>query len=240
MIKLSDNYTTTVVADSISPQKIRFVTLVVQFPHGIVEEVIRPRELCYSTDIEVNVAGWLPSAPRAFVMSSTKWQTVTDQWLASPNAQVRALAYRVTAALAASKSMALDHGEWHLPFVVESDVEVVIDKIVDDAPQMEFDLTRMYELSLTQLQKISAARCMTIGRNTAGDSVKRINQDLERFSQTVEQCGIQLVGFTEHQATADYCTDDGWRNAHLHANTPGWCQFSQIHPWHVWRDRQTT
>lgn len=228
-----------VITDSRSPAMIRFATLVVTVPHGDVEDMIRPRELCYSTDVTVNAVGWLPAAPRSFVVSSSKWQTVIEHWMASPRSNLRLLAIHTAAVLSASKSTPLDHGDWHLPFISEADGEEMINRIVADAPQLEFDLKLMYETTLTQLQKVSAARCMTLGRNMSGDTVKRINQDLEQFSRVAEQCGIRLIGYTEHQATPDYCTDKQWRNPHLHANTPGWCQHSQIYPWQVWRDRRT-
>lgn len=231
--------TARVITDSISPNGIRFTTLVITLPHDCVEEVIKPRELCYSTDITVNAVGWLPSAPRAFVMSSTKWRTIIDLWLSSSRQTLWTLAARVSDALAASKPTRLEFGEWHLPFVNEADGEAVIRSIVADAPKLEFDLNRMYALTLSSLQRVSAARCMTLGRTNEDTVDNRLNQDLKIFSCQEERSGMHLLGFMEHQATPDYTTGEAWRNPHLHGQATGWCLFSQIHPWDKWRARPT-
>jgi Thymidylate synthase complementing protein. len=106
-------------------------------------------------------------------------------------------------------------GEWHLPYITESDREFV-------AEETDGDIGKMLDMLL----KISAARCARISY-TPFDGNASYEREIERFNLLVTSERIHASP-TEHQATPDVFIPHsvGWANPNLAGNLgPGWIQF---------------
>lgn len=138
-----------------------------------------------------------------------------------PDAQpeIRALADAMWEALQDAEPQDLALGEWHLPYVLDEEI---------DAHGGLSDPTGI-------LRKVSAARCARTSYKTHDGRVSEIDEDVGLYERLVG--GVPLhASPTEHQATPDYVwnhASDGtpvWARPDLHGNLFGWRQNRKYLP----------
>lgn len=124
----------------------------------------------------------------------------------------------------------LAHGEWHLPYITQADVENVVSyllrgRITRDMPSME---QRFHMLA-----QVSAARCARVSYLTHDGQTPTIEKDLELYDRLAGSQPIHASPL-EHQATPDQLvydeySDQKWQKGYLHGNLIGWQQFRKLH-----------
>jgi thymidylate synthase ThyX len=143
------------------------------------------------------------------VVTATEW----DNFFAlrcHPDAQpeMRVLAEAIRDARDASKPKPVGQGEWHLPYITESD----------------------YGSGITTdtLVKCSVARCARVSYLTHEMKTPSIEEDLKLYERLV---GAQPIHASpaEHQARPDNWVM-GWVKPDLHGNFKGWIQYRKTLP----------
>lgn len=143
------------------------------------------------------------------VITATAW----DNFFAlrrHPDAQpeIHALADRMFEAMADSEPVPLKAGEWHVPYVLQSEKEQIY-------PGMA---------TSTAIVKLSVARCARVSYFTHEGKPPNIAEDLALYERLVG--GVPLhASPAEHQARPDTFVHWGWENVELHGNFEGWIQF---------------
>mgnify|MGYP003404144147 FL=1 len=157
--------------------------------------------------------------------------------------EIQQLAQAMKDAMDASKPVLLNPGEWHLPYITNSDVAAVSNYLVylqdgHDSPSRRLDL----------LKKISAARCARTSYKAFDGKVASIDDDLSLFDKLMSG-NLKHASPTEHIATPDIkigsrnidpstqtredpygLCESIWKNPKLHANFRGWIQFRKTIP----------
>lgn len=138
-----------------------------------------------------------------------------------PDAQpeIKALADAMYDAQMASVPVVLAPGEWHLPYVLDSERDYVAshENLVHDP----IPLTR------ADLLKISVARCARVSYKTHDGRTPSVDEDLSLFERLVGSAPLHASP-AEHQAYADGYKDNSgeYMNPHLSGNfDPGFVQF---------------
>lgn len=143
------------------------------------------------------------------VVTATEWENffnLRNHPDAQPELQV--LANKMQEAYNTNVPKVLKKGEWHLPYI--SDEEKATN-------------------SITDLVKISTARCARTSYHLYDGNVSTIDKDLALYERLVGSEPIHASP-TEHQATPDerYNSDFSWKNAYLHGNFKGWVQHRKL------------
>lgn len=141
--------------------------------------------------------------------------------------EIQQLAQAMKDAMDASEPVLLSPGEWHLPYITDSDyaeaqnhISYVISK---DRPETLLDL----------LKKISAARCARTSYKAFDGKVASIDDDLALFDKLMSG-NLKHASPTEHQATPDHVNywdgEPEYVTPWLHGNFRGWVQYRKTIP----------
>lgn len=164
------------------------------------------------------------------LVTSTEWSNFialrteqNDDLMPVPQDELWLVAKEIEYILKNSKPTLLTEGQWHLPYITDSD-------IVD-----------VYDLEL--LKKISTARCARLSYTTHDGRRGTIEEELALYDRLVGSHPIHASP-AEHQATPDkssICVNMGegfdkrhsfkqWHNPHRHGNFTGWIQNRKLIP----------
>jgi len=153
------------------------------------------------------------------IVTSTEWENWDSlRYHEDAQPEIYELARCIKVARDNSTPKLLKEGEWHLPYISESERNDSFFKI---------------PANRNMLQKISAARCCRVSYLKHDGTVPDINDDLALFQRLAGAVPLHASPL-EHQATPDslYCLDSGehlaWNNFHLHGNLQGWIQHRKI------------
>lgn len=144
---------------------------------------------------------------------------------AHPDAQpeIRILAEAMMAAIGQSDPVLLAPGQWHLPYISDSDIE---DACAGEEPGTDF---------IETLKRVSVARCARVSYLTHDGRPTSVEEDLALYERLVVSQPSHSSP-AEHQATPDAQWNnmgggfDQWKNPELHGNLRGWCQFRKTLP----------
>ena len=123
-------------------------------------------------------------------------------------------------------------GEWHLPFIDESDWKTVANYLQYESFNFA---TPAYFETVDLLKKVSAARCARVSYLNHEGKRPDLLEDLKLFERLVRS-EIIHASPTEHQATPDSKVLSGcsmvadWESKRLHGNLPGWIQHRKQLP----------
>lgn len=162
------------------------------------------------------------------VITASQWDNfdwLRQHHMADPT--MDALAREIYRARSESEGKILQPGEWHLPFILESDYA--------EAEQME---NRIGLPMMEILRRMSAARCARVSYNNFDGKRPTIEADLALFDKLItrEAEGIFLdplhASPVEHQATPDryHRRIMKWDRPELHGNLRGWVQYRKTIP----------
>lgn len=160
------------------------------------------------------------------VVTSSQWENwfgLRDHEAAEPTIQALARAMKI--AMDTSTPTKLQHGEWHLPYVLDEDREIV----------MEFLTTKEcpHGLPLLEiLKRMSAARCARVSYNNFKGLKPKVSSDLSLFEKLVGSQPVHASP-TEHQASPDILLgfkSGRWNTPERHGNLTGWLQFRKFIP----------
>lgn len=144
------------------------------------------------------------------VVTSTEWENF-DALRIHDDAQpeIRKLAEAMRDARNQAPVQELWHGEWHLPFV----------------SQEELDLNGGEEDPIGNLRIVSAARCARTSYKTHDGRVSTLDEDIALGKRLTKSVPFHASPF-ENQATPDTFNggDDCWHEPQLHRNFVGWIQ----------------
>lgn len=127
-----------------------------------------------------------------------------------PDAQpeFQELANQMWNAYSTNKPAQLFVGQWHLPFITKSDtVNVLNDPELDDGDKM-----------VSELIKVSVARCARVSYNTLDGSENSYGKDLQLYDKLVGSTPLHASP-TEHQAQALASPEEA------SGNFKGWLQY---------------
>jgi hypothetical protein len=146
------------------------------------------------------------------VVTSTEWDNFFEL-RAHPDAQpeIQALARMMRYEMEKSNPRLLSPGEWHLPYVKDEELEVLLrnSKTVEEG----WDIAR----------KISAARCCRVSYLKHDGTQASIAEDLALCERLAGAVPIHASPF-EHQASPDENGD----YPEYHGNFKGWIQFRKM------------
>lgn len=135
------------------------------------------------------------------IVTATEWSNffhLRDHDDAQP--EIRALAVAMREAMEASTPKRLREGEWHLPYVLESEVRLVREEV---------------------LRMLSTARCARVSYLTHDGQTPDVDKDIALYERLVGSHPIHASP-AEHQATpAKYATDRS-------GNFKGWIQHRKL------------
>jgi thymidylate synthase ThyX len=162
------------------------------------------------------------------VVTSTEWANFYAL-RRHPDAQpeMKALADAMWEAKQASKPKLLQPGEWHLPYVLEEEI------------QAHGGLTDPFGA----LRKLSAARCARTSYLTHDARKPNVDEDVKLCERLL---GSGHMSPFEHQGTPDskpYYNSiwkyrrNKWKNQHKHGNLVGWIQYRHTLPNESIKDR---
>lgn len=161
--------------------------------------------------------GWID-----VLVTSTDWENFFALRL-DPGAQpeLQYLANQIHMAMASSKPRKLQPGEWHLPYVLQEERQLI---------------------ELEEQQKLSVARCARLSYRPF-DGNADMESELKRYESLVVNRPVHASP-AEHQATPDQVTDaDGefsfpdWTQPELHGNFYGWVQYRKTLPHEQVKDK---
>lgn len=149
------------------------------------------------------------------VCSSTNWANffaLRRHHSAKP--EFRALADTMWAVMSGSRPITLRHGEWHLPYVHDYEIE-------------KYGGRRDPALVL---RKISTARCARTSYKTHDGRETTLEEDIALHGRLTESVPPHASPM-EHQATPDiYMDTSGWDNEGKHGNLFGFVQYRKTLP----------
>lgn len=128
--------------------------------------------------------------------------------------EMKALADAIYEAMAQSIPLELKPGEWHTPFVLDSErINLRLDHI---------DIQQRKETYV----KLSVARCARTSYMTHDGRKPDTQEDLNLFQRLVSQIPLHASP-AEHQATPDHPSvyKGEWSQPQFHGNLPGWVQY---------------
>lgn len=150
------------------------------------------------------------------LVTATEWSNFFELRLhkdAQP--EMRALAEAMKASMDESAPKLLLPGEWHLPYVTDSEIETATRQVPDDP----FG---------NVLLKLSVARCARVSYLTQDGIEPKLEQDLELYERLVGSSPLHASP-AEHQATPDSCLDvmgvPQWQHKDQWRNFKGWRQY---------------
>lgn len=147
------------------------------------------------------------------IVTSTEW----DNWFdlrAHEDAQpeIHELALAMKKAMSESIPRILKKGQWHLPYILENERDII---------------------SISDLQKISAARCCRVSYLKHDGTSPNIQEDLALFERLAGSVPLHASPL-EHQATPDMIVPEtqyemaDWEAKPFHGNLCGWIQFRKL------------
>lgn len=141
--------------------------------------------------------------------------------------EMKALADTMFDAQQASTPIRLKIGEWHLPYVTETDVEPLADSFEPD--------------DWKTLVKLSVARCARVSYLTHEGKSPNPEEDLKLYERLIGSTPLHASP-AEHQATPDQRNNFGnelgpWYHQNLWGNFVGWCQYRKTLPDESVKDR---
>lgn len=149
--------------------------------------------------------------------------------------EIKELAEKMEEAMDNSEPFLRQHGEWHLPYTDDDDIEAAIKKAIADSDQIgAASLEFIDQRSTTLMCSISAARCARVSYLTHDARRPDIDEDLKLYDRLMRSSPMHASP-TEHQATPDRLvyygsvSVKGWENPHFHGNFVGWQQFRKQH-----------
>lgn len=124
--------------------------------------------------------------------------------------EIKALADAMWDAYQASTPKLLKSGDWHLPYVTSEE---------------------RHNHTLIDCRKMSVARCARVSYLTHDGAKPDFSADKNLYERLVGSVPLHASP-TEHQATADLETADGWNAVALSGNFgPGWIQLRKLLPY---------
>lgn len=149
--------------------------------------------------------------------------------------EIRWLAESMLEAINASQPKLVQHGEWHVPYVTDDDLDDIIKQAVHDATILNVSsLDDVGAMANALMCRISAARCARVSYLTHDKRRPNIEEDLALYARLMSAQPFHASP-TEHQASPDRLVKYGmmsvvgWENPHYHGNFIGWQQFRKQH-----------
>lgn len=121
--------------------------------------------------------------------------------------EIKCLSDKMKEALDQSIPDQLEHGMWHLPYVLESE----------------------NDLPLETKRKISVARCARVSYLKHDGTTPDISKDIELHDLLVVSRPLHASP-AEHQATPDTLSNNSWDNPTKHGNLRGYIQYRKTLP----------
>ncbi len=187
------------------------------------------------------------------LITSTEWNNflwLRDHKDAEPHLQD--LARLVKQAIDNADVQILEPGEWHLPYITETDRHMLL---VDSGRLAgeRYTSTSGVDDHNDWLRRVSAARCARISYKPF-DGDASYEKELERYNMLVTSDRVHASPL-EHQATPDtksfasvqyemkpnqighqdWVRNEVWDNPHLHGNLEGWIQARKLVPNEAYR-----
>lgn len=149
------------------------------------------------------------------VITGTEWENFFDLRLADDaQPEIQVLAEAIQEAMRRSIPTILKHGEWHLPYIMQEDIDMA-------AEAEQFGQVP----ALVLLRKLSVARCARVSYRPF-DGNASWEREFERYDGLLRDRHWSPF---EHQATPDRRLDLGtWECEGTHANFVGWRQHRHI------------
>lgn len=153
------------------------------------------------------------------IVTATEWGNffeLRDHEDAQP--EIRALAVEIRAAIDGAKPRLLMPGEWHLPYIHDSELD---------------------EFCLIDLRKASGARCARVSYLTHDGQATSIEKDVALYERLVGARPIHASPI-EHQATPDHrrwflrALRGEYVHPQLHGNLKGWIQHRKLVEQQIW------
>lgn len=166
----------------------------------------------------------MPFTHANVIISGTEWDNFFGLRLdKSTDPTMRALAVAMWEAQQASTPKLLQPGEWHLPFVDQTDFSFRVGSL------------HMEDWMRNRCIKISVARCARISYESFETNKRStVEEDLKLYDRLV---GAQPLHASpaEHQATPDHLYKGGelhskWQRPDLHGNFKGFIQYRKMIP----------
>jgi len=174
------------------------------------------------------------------VVTAVSWQNFFAL-RSHPDAQpeIKMLSDLMQAAMAESEPSLVQHGQWHLPYILASDWEAIrawrkTNRITRDEPSYQ-------ELAQYALM-VSVARCARVSYKTHDGRDTDIMEDMALADKLIVATPLHASP-AEHQATPDEWHDMGvasyggppssdgaWSSPLLHGNLTGWKQYRKLLP----------
>lgn len=160
-----------------------------------------------------------------------------------PDAQpeIKLLSDLMQAAMAEAQPMLIEYGQWHLPYVLDSDWVAIRNRITANGT---LRVVPTYEQMAKYGLLVSTARCARVSYKTHDGRETTIDEDIELAEKLIVATPLHASP-AEHQATPDAyqakeaqmakyggweLTDADWENPHLHGNLRGWQQHRKLLP----------
>ena len=160
------------------------------------------------------------------VATATEWDNFFGLRLdAQAEPTMRALAVAMWEARCASTPQLLTPGQWHLPYIDDSDLETLVGHILEPVGKSK----EYIEGELTKLAiKVSVARCARVSYFSFDTKLRSsIGEDLKLYDRLL---GAQSLHASpaEHSATPDTMIDGKWDHPEEHANFRGWRMYRKM------------
>ena len=152
-----------------------------------------------------------------------------------PSAQpeIQKLADDIYIAMAESDPVKKKPGEWHVPYITDTDVEATLRYVMDDMPSLGLSFALVEEMAMTILCNISVARCARVSYLRHDGKKASIDEELALFLRLMGE-DPKHASPAEHQATPDGLAQDNpsapliWEEPELHGNFVGWKQYRKM------------
>jgi hypothetical protein len=149
--------------------------------------------------------------------------------------EIRILAEKMFKAMAESTPSARNPGEWHLPFIVDEDIDDALKWVANNRLHFGAKYTEeQIELYVTDVCcQVSTARCARVSYLTHDGERPSIDKDLELAGRLMLAKPMHASP-AEHQASPDaaihpdFGRDSSWRSPQFHGNFVGWIQHRKL------------
>lgn len=172
------------------------------------------------------------------LVTSTEWENffaLRKHKDADPTFE--ALAVKMWAAREESTPTFRDHGDWHLPYIEEEDINAAVlyafeqTEKAQSIEQAALTIAELDEHATAICCRISAARCARVSYLTHENKRPSVAEDMALFSRLIEHAPMHASP-VEHQATPDrlvsFSSIIGWEHKELHGNFVGWKQHRKM------------
>jgi len=206
------------------------------------EMMIRKAEILFELGLHKQIVNRLlePWAHINVVVTAVQWGNFFAL-RSHPDAQpeIKMLSDLMQAAMVDSVPFLLAPGQWHLPYVLDSDWEAIRARIT-----MKGSLRKVptYEEMAKYGLLVSTARCARVSYKTHDGRETTIDEDIALAEKLIVATPLHASP-AEHQATPDEWHDMGqasyggppssegaWNSPHLHGNLSGWIQHRKTLP----------